>query len=266
MANLLENINQACADFSNIKKAITDKGVEIASGTPSSEYADKVSEVYDAGKAYAYSNPQTPTDGRECLTYWYAHLNFELGRIWDEYWESESGDTIIPANDEATWLDELEYPSGTSRVTIFDEALTTIAWIEDYFSNEAIGIPTKKFTGVLNMEAATSAHLLYGRGSKVRDAGTVILPKSPNFKTTRYTFGLMYNLTTIRFIGTIQNDFGIWDSPLDGDTIRHIVSILSDSVEGKTLTLNRMAVELAMPWEFWDELIATKKNWTISLV
>lgn len=50
MANLLTNIAQTCADLTNIKNAIQDKGVDIASGTPSSEYSSKIDEVYEAGK------------------------------------------------------------------------------------------------------------------------------------------------------------------------------------------------------------------------
>lgn len=57
---------------------------------------------------------------------------------------------------------------------------------------------------------------------------------------------------------------------LSADSIRSIIEHLSDTASGKTLTLSKKAVESA---DFsagdigsWDELIATKPNWTISLV
>lgn len=51
MANktLSENINQAINDFKGVKQAIIDKGVEIPSGTPTSEYGTKISEIQSGG-------------------------------------------------------------------------------------------------------------------------------------------------------------------------------------------------------------------------
>ncbi len=264
--NLINNIDYLIKSGTmlDIADAIRTQIGTINVMTPS-DMASEIPKVYEAGKAYAYNNPQTPTDGRTKLKLWYGYLNAELNDRWDQWWDDQTGEIHYPVEDETTWLDSLEYPQGTSRVTNFEQALTTLAWDEAIYSYDITGIPTKKFTGVLNLEAATNIHLLYGVGAKVRDAGTIILPKSLDIEITRYSFGLMYNLKTIRFVGTIQYDFGIWDSPLDGDTIRHIVSILSDSTTGKTLTLSESTVEGAMPWEFWDELVATKPNWTFAL-
>lgn len=50
MATLKMNVNQVNSDFQSIKTAITDKGVAIDDGTKTSEYADKVSDVYEAGQ------------------------------------------------------------------------------------------------------------------------------------------------------------------------------------------------------------------------
>ena len=45
MASLEQNINQVASDFRSIKEAIVAKGVEIADGTPTEEYADKIGEI-----------------------------------------------------------------------------------------------------------------------------------------------------------------------------------------------------------------------------
>lgn len=42
---LSKNITQAVSDFRTIKQAITDKGVEITSGTPTSKYGEKIREI-----------------------------------------------------------------------------------------------------------------------------------------------------------------------------------------------------------------------------
>ena len=46
---LSENINQAISDFNSIKQAIIDKGVEIPSGTKTSEYGAKIGEIQGGG-------------------------------------------------------------------------------------------------------------------------------------------------------------------------------------------------------------------------
>jgi hypothetical protein len=64
MANLITNINQVCADLTNIKNAIQDKGVDIVSGTPSSEYASKIEEVYEYAKQEIISiHPEKTVSG-----------------------------------------------------------------------------------------------------------------------------------------------------------------------------------------------------------
>ena len=46
---LSENISQAISDFDGIKQAIIDKGVEVPSGTPTSEYGAKIGEIQSGG-------------------------------------------------------------------------------------------------------------------------------------------------------------------------------------------------------------------------
>ncbi|MDO5131280.1 MAG: leucine-rich repeat domain-containing protein [Prevotellaceae bacterium] len=50
MANLAENINRAISDFDNIKMAIENKGVDVGNA-PTSEYADKISQIESGGGA-----------------------------------------------------------------------------------------------------------------------------------------------------------------------------------------------------------------------
>ena len=46
---LSENITQAISDFDGIKQAIIDKGVEIPTGTPTSQYGTKIGEIQSGG-------------------------------------------------------------------------------------------------------------------------------------------------------------------------------------------------------------------------
>ena len=85
MANILKNIAQACADLTNIKNAITDKGIEIATGTPSSEYVDKINDVYISGMNYTDEIITKTNSGLEAVLYGTG----EGGKNWqDEFWNT----------------------------------------------------------------------------------------------------------------------------------------------------------------------------------
>lgn len=55
-------------------------------------------------------------------------------------------------------------------------------------------------------------------------------------------------------------------SPLTKASIDRIVAILSDEATDKTVTLKQTAVEAAYTTAEWEALIATKPNWTFSLI
>jgi hypothetical protein len=75
-------------------------------------------------------------------------------------------------------------------------------------------------------------------------------------------------LESITIEGTIgQNGFDISPSKvLNKASIESIISHLSDTAADKTVTLSKTAVNNAFTTEQWNELIATKNNWLISLV
>ena len=47
---LTQNINQAINDFKGVRQALMDKGVEIPSGTPTSQYGAKIGEISGGGE------------------------------------------------------------------------------------------------------------------------------------------------------------------------------------------------------------------------
>lgn len=59
MASLKENIKQAISDFNNIESAIEECGVDVPYDTDTSEYGDKVREVY--AKGFADGRPKIST-------------------------------------------------------------------------------------------------------------------------------------------------------------------------------------------------------------
>jgi hypothetical protein len=74
-------------------------------------------------------------------------------------------------------------------------------------------------------------------------------------------------LESIRFEGVIGQDLSLGDSKaLSKASIESIIGCLSDTATGKTLTLSKTAVENTFTDTEWGSLVATKPNWTITLV
>jgi hypothetical protein len=94
--------------------------------------------------------------------------------------------------------------------------------------------------------------------------------------TQTFTGDWMYtdNLENLTIEGTFGNDVSFWIcGKLSKESITSIINALSSTASGKTLTLKQVAVTSAFYNEDagtlspeWYELIATKSNWTISLV
>ena len=57
-----------------------------------------------------------------------------------------------------------------------------------------------------------------------------------------------------------------WSSRLTKSSIESIINALSSSTSGLSITLSQTAKNNAFTTSEWDSLVATKKNWTISLV
>lgn len=55
MANLVENICRAIADFDNIKTAIEDKGVNVGNA-PTSEYGNRIAEIQSSGQEIYFNS------------------------------------------------------------------------------------------------------------------------------------------------------------------------------------------------------------------
>lgn len=96
-----------------------------------------------------------------------------------------------------------------------------------------------------------------------------------NEKTTfAGTFTKATSLVNIEIGGTIGQNFNIQGSTkLSKESIASIITSLSETKSGVTLTLPEQAVNnMTYPFTYkeviynsWEELIATKSNWTISL-
>ncbi len=106
-------------------------------------------------------------------------------------------------------------------------------------------------------------------GMFIEFQGTTIdklIIRSNGTTTITSSFQSATNLKNITIEGVVGKDFNIQYSPLSKKSIENVVSVLSDATSSLTLTLSKRAVENAFSDEEWETLVATKPNWTISLI
>ncbi|MBE7020467.1 MAG: hypothetical protein E7411_03415 [Ruminococcaceae bacterium] len=79
-----------------------------------------------------------------------------------------------------------------------------------------------------------------------------------------------FHATSLTNINEIEGHFGknmtFAQCPLTKASITNVVNALSDTTSGLTCTFNKTAKESAFATEEWAALIATKPNWSFSLI
>ena len=91
---------------------------------------------------------------------------------------------------------------------------------------------------------------------------------SNTFSTSSWElpFASCSSLKNVVIEGIIGDSFNISASPLTKASITSIVNALSSTSSGKTVSFKKTAKENAFTDSEWSTLIATKSNWTFSLV
>jgi hypothetical protein len=298
MATLRDNINQASADFQSIKNKIVGKGVNVTDGTPTWEYADKIDAVYEVGY----------TDSEKKIDYLNSELEQTLyGTIiggksyydtfWDIYQDGGNRTAYVCAFGGNGWTNETFKPKYNLVVgdgyMMFRNAKIT-GHLGEILSARGLSLSTSgiyssnymfsfcNFTGLPTIDVSNS-HI----GSNMFGSSTIVTIDKiiVNAKTEFYgdSFHGLTNLQNLVIEGEIAKDIDISRcTQLTEPSIRSIITHLSDTASGKTLTLSKTAVEKAFvygvdpdgdgeyDWPFdegaWDNLVATKPNWQISLV
>lgn len=94
----------------------------------------------------------------------------------------------------------------------------------------------------------------------------LILPDDGETVFYETTFKDCRALTDITIEGVIGTTVTFQWCPLSRASIESIFAALSDTVTEQTATFNQAAVESAFSTDEWTALVASKPNWTISLV
>ena len=80
------------------------------------------------------------------------------------------------------------------------------------------------------------------------------------------TFQWSSKLRKIVVVGVIGSSINFQSCPLNKESIINVIEHLSPTATGQTVTFKKSAKEAAFTADEWAALIATKTNWTFSLV
>ena len=115
----------------------------------------------------------------------------------------------------------------------------------------------------ITLERATSIQGMFGNATNLVSIDYLAFPENC---TTTNAFQNCTSLTEIRIGSNISNTIDFHWSPLSKESVESIVSALSDSASGKTVTFNKTQIDKLNGNSTWlADLKATKTNWTFAL-
>ena len=143
-----------------------------------------------------------------------------------------------------------------NNVTIDTSGATDLSYA---FSCNSLYLPE------VSAVSATNIGNLFGYNRNLISIKKLIL-KNDGSQTFSNVFYNCTALVKIDIDGVIGNDIDFKSCPLDNASFESVVSALSSTVTGKTVSFNKKAKEAAFTADEWATLTATKPNWTFNLV
>ena len=116
---------------------------------------------------------------------------------------------------------------------------------------------------VVDFSAAITCNYAFGYCSKMHTLRMIVAEQN----TFNMAFQAMYALVNVFVTGKFGSSIDFqWSKLLSKDSLTSIVSALSTNVSGQSATFSQEAVDNAFTTEEWNELVATRPNWTFALV
>lgn len=115
----------------------------------------------------------------------------------------------------------------------------------------------------IDIEVTDIANNMFSQCSTLHTVKKLIVRENATYSNTFYNCNVLANIT---FEGVIGQSINFQYSPLTKESITNVIEHLSSTASGKTCTFKKTAKEAAFTADEWATLIATKTNWTISLV
>lgn len=270
MANLTQNIAQVNADFQAIKTKIKNCGVEVADGTPTSQYSSKVSEVYEAGKKAendAFWDRLQENGNRVSYRYIFS----------GGYWTAE---TFKPKYDIVN-VKNCEHMFARCEIASLVDLLEQSGIVFDVSNSENhISMFTECWMTTeippIDLSKSKYATNLFNQCSRLKGVEITIAENTvPNYSGW---FNQCKELENLKVNGVFdKNALNLQHSTkLSKASITSVINALSTTTSGISMTLSKTAVNTAFETSTgaadgstsaeWQALVATKINWTISLI
>ena len=281
-------VNEEIAPFRLQEKVVNENGEVLPDvgydGFSRVDVEVDLTESYNEG--YASGHEDGFDEGKE------EGIQTEYDRFWDAYQEKGKLGVYEQLFSNIKWNDETFKPKydiimtgwsnqafARNRITDLIAALDRCGVILDTSGATDVGslFAAASTTRVPEI-SAVSASNLYGIcnvASKLVELQKLVI-KDDGSQTFQNSFNNCTSLTTITFEGVIGQDINFQWSPLSAASIESVITHLSDTATGKTATFSVSAVNTAFETaegfadgsssQVWLDLVATKPNWTISLV
>lgn len=271
-----KNIDQVNSDFQAIKSKIVECGVEVANGTKTAELAEKVGEVFEAGKKSEYDEfwDIVQNSGKR-INYNSAFSDWAAEFIRPKYkvvptGANSAGSTFYACpylkKVEAAYFDFSQKPTGTNTNTGYSYTFSGCSKLEEV---EDVGLIPQ--TGYYN----TFAYCY-----KLHTIAKIGVNEDTKFSNAFISCDKLENLAIDGTIG--QNGFNIkWSTNLSKASILSVLNALSPTASGLTVTLSLAAVNKAfetsegandgsdsqefLVWTEEGPEYGYRNNWTIAL-
>jgi hypothetical protein len=124
-----------------------------------------------------------------------------------------------------------------------------------------------KYIGVIDTRnASRQLHQMFAY-SRFISIDKLIIAEDSSHSSLSDMFTEATQLMDLTIEGCIWVNFNIrWSTRLTRDSITSVVNALSGTTSGLTVTFSKTAVNTAFTTNEWDALVATKPNWSFSLV
>lgn len=288
VADEITRLQTAKAD---IKAVIEEKGVTVGDGTIDT-YAEKINEIQGGGggsfdegyeegmKAQYDAYWDMLQDNGKRTDYRYAFYGaYAANRYWGDEWLRPKYDIVCGSN--ASWMfgfasmTKLKKGYKGEEDLGLDTSAVTFAAYMFYNANNL------KLLSLIDLSKVTKVADIYGTFSTCTSLESLQLRVSENtiyngVNTATGTFYKCTALTDLRVTGTIgQNGFNVQDCPLNKPSFISVVTALSQTTSGLSITFNKRAVNNAFGINVDDpttypegsefyELRNSRNNWTFN--
>ena len=247
MGTIADKLSKLTATKNAIKAALTGKGVTVSDNDTFASYADKIGEISDINPAWTDWRYFSYSNNRNDLVSKLKYTDTARGTIFSSMFYGCTSLASVP---------EIDKAQGTNFNSMFSGCTKLAA---------APPLDTSK---------GTSFSSMFYNCTSLASVPALDISKCTSTYDVFYNCAALENLALTGLVKTSGLNLS-YSSKLSKASIASVINALDASVSGKSVTLSRTAVNAAFETAAgandgsasaeWQNLIAAKPNWTISL-